>query len=175
FPTETDEEFEKSLELIRRCRFKNSFIFKYSPRPGTLAIDKYADDQEVAEEVKKYRNVRMLEVQAEVSEAVHREQVGQTLDVFVQGVSVKAKKAADQSSNPGAPGDNGSVELRWESRANEGGGAVATAEKVTQLTGRTPGDLIVMFDGAEDLVGQIVKVKIHTAKPLVLFGDRVGE
>src|SRR5206468_2071978 len=40
FPTETDEDFAQTVELVRTCRFKNSFIFKYSPRPGTTAIDR---------------------------------------------------------------------------------------------------------------------------------------
>src|SRR4051794_6099532 len=44
FPTETDQEFAQTVDLTRRCRFKNSFIFKYSPRPGTVAIDRFKDD-----------------------------------------------------------------------------------------------------------------------------------
>src|SRR5688572_23042729 len=44
FPTETDEEFEQTIQLVRDCRFKNSFIFKYSPRPGTTAIERFEDD-----------------------------------------------------------------------------------------------------------------------------------
>ncbi len=53
FPTETDAEFEQTVDLVRDCRFKNSFIFKYSPRPGTTAIDRFADD--APEPVKKVR------------------------------------------------------------------------------------------------------------------------
>src|SRR5436309_4855629 len=41
FPTETDEDFAQSVEMVRHGRFKNSFIFKYSPRPGTVAIDRF--------------------------------------------------------------------------------------------------------------------------------------
>ena len=37
FCGETEETFEKTCDLVRECRFKNSFIFKYSPRPGTKA------------------------------------------------------------------------------------------------------------------------------------------
>jgi tRNA-2-methylthio-N6-dimethylallyladenosine synthase len=58
FPTETDEDFQKTVELTRYCRFKNSFIFKYSPRPGTIAIDRHADD--VPEDVKRRRNNELL-------------------------------------------------------------------------------------------------------------------
>ena len=56
FCGETEEDFELSCELVRECRFKNSFIFKYSPRPGTVAIDRFADD--VPEDAKRRRNRR---------------------------------------------------------------------------------------------------------------------
>src|SRR5205085_7414065 len=60
FPTETDEDFAITVQLVKDCRFKNSFIFKYSPRPGTLAIDRYPDD--VPEEIKRRRNNELLAV-----------------------------------------------------------------------------------------------------------------
>ena len=65
FCGETDDDFEQTVELVKNCRFRNSFIFKYSPRPGTKAAELYADD--VPEEVKKYRNNRLLEIQIEIS------------------------------------------------------------------------------------------------------------
>src|SRR4051812_11791653 len=36
FPSETEEDFAQTVQMVTRCRFKNSFIFKYSPRPGTV-------------------------------------------------------------------------------------------------------------------------------------------
>src|SRR4051812_16102422 len=74
FPTETDAEFEQTLQLVRDCRFKNSFIFKYSPRPGTVAIDRFEDD--VPEDVKRRRNNALLAEQQRVSEDLNRELVG---------------------------------------------------------------------------------------------------
>jgi len=65
FCGETDEDFERTVDLVEYCRFRNSFIFKYSPRPGTKAAELYADD--VPEEVKKYRNNHLLEIQIEIS------------------------------------------------------------------------------------------------------------
>src|SRR5262249_38518369 len=73
FPTETDDEFSQTVEMVRRCRFKNSFIFKYSPRPGTTAIERFEDD--VPEDVKRRRNNDLLAAQAEVSAANNREMV----------------------------------------------------------------------------------------------------
>jgi tRNA-2-methylthio-N6-dimethylallyladenosine synthase len=65
FCGETDDDFEQTVELVKYCRFRNSFIFKYSPRPGTKAAKLYTDD--VPEEVKKFRNNRLLEIQIEIS------------------------------------------------------------------------------------------------------------
>jgi len=65
FCGETEEDFEQTVDLVKYCRFRNSFIFKYSERAGTKAAELYADD--VPEEVKKYRNHRLLEIQVEIS------------------------------------------------------------------------------------------------------------
>jgi tRNA-2-methylthio-N6-dimethylallyladenosine synthase len=69
FCGETDEDFEQTVDLVKYCRFRNSFIFKYSERPGTQAAELYADD--IPEDVKKYRNNRLLEVQIEISRQCH--------------------------------------------------------------------------------------------------------
>ncbi len=150
FPTETDEDFQQTVDLITWARYKNSFIFKYSPRPGTLAIDKMPDD--VPDAVKRERNNALLAAQAVNSQAIHAEQVGRTVDVLVEGASKYTQKQRDP----------GNVELRWETHA---------PARHIQLTGRTDGDLIVMFTGDEELVGRIVPVTIHDAKPLTLFGN----
>jgi tRNA-2-methylthio-N6-dimethylallyladenosine synthase len=85
FCGETEEAFQKTCDLVRESRFKNSFIFKYSPRPGTKADDLYPDD--VPEEVKKRRNNDLLAIQAEQSLADHRRFVGRTVEVLVEGLS----------------------------------------------------------------------------------------
>ena len=43
FPAETDDDFKQTIKLVEKAKFKNCFIFKYSPRPGTQADDKLAD------------------------------------------------------------------------------------------------------------------------------------
>src|SRR5689334_18586679 len=90
FPTETDEDFEQTMELTRYCRFKNSFIFKYSPRPGTIAIDRHEDD--VPEETKRQRNNALLALQGEISATLNREMIGKTVEVMVEGESKLASK-----------------------------------------------------------------------------------
>jgi tRNA-2-methylthio-N6-dimethylallyladenosine synthase len=93
FCGETEEAFARTCDLVRTAGFKNSFIFKYSPRPGTKADELYPDD--VPEEVKKRRNNDLLAIQNAVSLADHRGRVGQTVEVLVEGPSKAAHKHAD--------------------------------------------------------------------------------
>src|SRR5262249_6352881 len=85
FCGETEEQFQRSCNLVREAGFKNSFIFKYSPRPGTKAHELYADD--VPEEIKKRRNNDLLAIQNKVSVTDHRLRIGQTVSVLVEGRS----------------------------------------------------------------------------------------
>jgi tRNA-2-methylthio-N6-dimethylallyladenosine synthase len=85
FPGETVEDFEATEQLLEKARFQQSFIFKYSPRPGTLAAEKYVDD--VPREVKEARNARLLDLQNRISSAKNARLKGGTVDVLVEGVS----------------------------------------------------------------------------------------
>ena len=158
FPTETDEDFQKTVELVRYGRFKNSFIFKYSPRPGTVAIDRFADD--VPDEVKKVRNSQLLAAQAEASAENNRQMVGRTVEVLVEGESKLAAK-------PAYPASTGNIELAWERRPK------AQEAARVQLTGRTRGDQVVVFDGDRSLKGKLLDVEIVGARNLTLFGQTV--
>jgi tRNA-2-methylthio-N6-dimethylallyladenosine synthase len=161
FPTETDEDFEATRQLVRRCHFKNSFIFKYSPRPGTVAIQRFEDD--VPEDVKRRRNNELLAVQQEVCDQNNRAMIGKTVQVLVEGVSKLVANPAYPRASAGA------VELGWEKRRS----AIATASQV-QLTGRTRGDQVVAFDGDPSLTGQLLEVEIVDARNLTLFGRATG-
>jgi tRNA-2-methylthio-N6-dimethylallyladenosine synthase len=90
FCGETEESFQRTCDLVREANFKNSFIFKYSPRPGTKADELFPDD--VSEEVKKRRNNDLLAIQNAVSLADQRQRVGQTVEVLVEGPSKTAQK-----------------------------------------------------------------------------------
>lgn len=99
FPGETDEDFEASLSLIREVRYQNIFVFKYSPRPGTVADKRELDDIPMA--VKKARNNRMLEVQNEVALAEHQKMLGTQMQVLVEGFAkigskLQARTQGDQ-------------------------------------------------------------------------------
>jgi tRNA-2-methylthio-N6-dimethylallyladenosine synthase len=168
FPTETDEDFSATIELLERVRYKNNFIFKYSPRPGTVAYDRITDD--VPHEVKRQRNNELLAVQARISEEISRAQIGRTLDVLVEGASKKERKARGDY-------DDGSVMLTVGGQAPARASTVAADDDAdeVQLSGRTDGDQIVVFDGPESLRGRIVSVTITGAAPLTLFGRRTAD
>ena len=84
FPGETEEDFQDTVRLVRDCRFQNSFIFKYSPRPGTAAA---ARPDDVPMEVKKARNQELLKVQEEVSRELNNAMIGREVEVLVEGPS----------------------------------------------------------------------------------------
>jgi len=87
FGGETDADFAATVELVKKAKYKNCFIFKYSPRPGTRADDKLADT--VPAEVKKQRNIELLRVQNEISGRYNKCFLGQTLEVLAEGPSKK--------------------------------------------------------------------------------------
>jgi tRNA-2-methylthio-N6-dimethylallyladenosine synthase len=93
FPGETDDDFAQTVDLVKKADYKNSFIFKYSPRPGTIA-DKRLEDN-VPQEIKEKRNHELLKVQEEISRALASEFIGQTVKVLVEGPSKKAHMAGN--------------------------------------------------------------------------------
>jgi len=140
FPGETHADHQASADLIRRSCYRNSFIFKYSPRPGTAAEKQLKDD--VPDQVKRRRVGELLAVQAEVGLAHHKAYVGRTVEVLIEGPAPRAEK----QPTPAPPG-------------------------MVQLTGRTRGDHIVVFDGPRRLAGEYVDVRITRASSLTLFGQ----
>jgi tRNA-2-methylthio-N6-dimethylallyladenosine synthase len=159
FPTETDEEFAMTADLLAYCRFKNSFIFKYSPRPGTNAL-RYADD--IPEEVKRKRNNELLAVQSRVCLETNAAMIGQTLEIIVEGEGSLTAPAFTP-----APADGGKVELGWEKKRT----APLTGQK--QFLGRTRGDQIVAVNAADGLLGKLATVRIIDARQMTLFGELV--
>jgi tRNA-2-methylthio-N6-dimethylallyladenosine synthase len=90
FSGETETSFQRSCDLVATAGFKNSFIFKYSPRPGTKGDELYTDD--VPEEIKKRRNNDLLAIQNGVSLLDHQSRIGQKVEVLVEGLSKNALK-----------------------------------------------------------------------------------
>jgi tRNA-2-methylthio-N6-dimethylallyladenosine synthase len=160
FCGETDAEFQTTLDLVRTADFKNSFIFKYSPRPGTKAFDRQPDD--VPEHVKKERNQALLEAQAAVSLAGNLRFIGTRQQVLVEGLSVRDERRQAKSAVPPA---------EQVKSAEASAEAAPSPETLAQLTGRTMCDRIVVFDAPLRLIGRLVDVDIQAAGAWSLAGD----
>ena len=88
FHSESEDDFEQTLSLMREVGFDASFMFKYSERPGTLASRTMPDN--VPEAVKIDRLNRMIALQNELSLASNRADIGKTFEVLVEGVSKRS-------------------------------------------------------------------------------------
>ena len=133
FPGETQADHQASAELIRRSAFRNSFIFKYSPRPGSSSSRRLEDN--VPDEVKKRRNNELLAVQGEVSLAHNQGYVGRTVEVLVEGPS---RRSAKQAHTPVA----GAMQLGGRTRGDhivvfDGPGELAGRYVSVEITGAT--------------------------------------
>jgi tRNA-2-methylthio-N6-dimethylallyladenosine synthase len=89
--SETEEDHQMSLDLMRQCQYDSAFLFKYSQRPGTYAARHLADD--VAEEVKLRRLNEMIALQNELSRQQNAKDKGKTFEILVEG---RSKRSADQ-------------------------------------------------------------------------------
>ncbi|MFG0297903.1 MAG: TRAM domain-containing protein, partial [Maioricimonas sp. JB045] len=149
---------------------KNSFIFKYSPRPGTKADDLFDDD--VPESVKKRRNNELLALQTEISEEDNAEFIGRTVEILVEGPS---KKASRERASMDLPGWHDAAKLE---ATDDGAGADtvpadssgAAASAAMQLVGRTKCDRIVVFDGNPRLAGTLAEVRVEDCTATTLLG-----
>jgi tRNA-2-methylthio-N6-dimethylallyladenosine synthase len=99
FPGESDEDFQQTINLIKEAGFKNSYIFKYSPRPGTIGDKKLKDN--VPQAVKKQRNIELLAVQEKISAELAEKCLGKTVKVLVEGPSKKPHlNSAERENRP---------------------------------------------------------------------------
>ena len=90
FHSETEEDFEETLSLMREVGFDSAFLFKYSERPGTYASKHLPDD--VPEEVKITRLQRMIDLQNELSLESNRRDIGHEFEVLVEGFSKRSRE-----------------------------------------------------------------------------------
>ena len=90
FHSESEEDFELTLSLMREVGYDSSFLFKYSERPGTFASKHLPDD--IDEEVKIARLQRMIDLQNELSLESNRRDIGKTFEVLVEGYSKRSSE-----------------------------------------------------------------------------------
>ncbi len=84
FPGETDKDFQETVRLMEDVRFQNCFIFKYSPRTGTKAAEL---EDDVADEVKRARNMKLLELQKGISLEENKKLIDRVVEVLAEGAS----------------------------------------------------------------------------------------
>lgn len=87
FCTETQEDHEETLSLMKWAEFDMAYMFKYSERPGTYAAKNLKDD--VPEEVKLQRLQEMISLQNDLSLKSNRKDIGKTFEVLAEGISKK--------------------------------------------------------------------------------------
>lgn len=90
FHSETEEDHQMSLSLMRECAYDSAFMFKYSERPGTYASKHLPDD--IPEEVKIRRLNEMIELQNHLSAESNARDINKVFEVLVEGVSKRSKE-----------------------------------------------------------------------------------
>ncbi len=131
FPGETKEDFEETMDVVRRVRFDNAFTFLYSPREGTPAASMPG---QVPEATAQERFDRLLaEVQTIAGERAE-ELTGRVMDVLVESVNRQDKSL---------------------------------------VTGRLGSNSIVHLPGGEELIGQIVPVRLTECRGFYYYGTMV--
>ncbi|GHV24783.1 tRNA-2-methylthio-N(6)-dimethylallyladenosine synthase [Bacteroidia bacterium] len=90
FHSETEEDHQETLSLMREVGYDSAFMFKYSERPGTYAAKNLPDD--VPEEVKIRRLNEIIALQLELSLTRNKEDVGKTVEVVVEGFSKRSRE-----------------------------------------------------------------------------------
>ena len=88
--SETEEDHQLSLSLMRQCAYDSSFMFKYSERPGTYASKHLPDD--VPEDVKVRRLEELIALQNELSAESNKHCIGREYDILVEGVSKRSRE-----------------------------------------------------------------------------------
>lgn len=81
FPGETEKDFQQTLDLVREVRFDAAFMFKYSPRPGTVAA---AMINQVDEYTKSRRLDTLLQLQHEIAGEMNRNLTGSRVEVMIE-------------------------------------------------------------------------------------------
>ncbi|HKD20313.1 MAG TPA: radical SAM protein, partial [Thermoanaerobaculia bacterium] len=98
FPGETEEDFEATLELVRRVRFGSLFGFRYSPRPGTAAA-RWGKASEVPEDVSAERLARLLDLQSGLQRETNEALVGREFEILIEGTDRRGQSKGRTSCN----------------------------------------------------------------------------
>ncbi|MGC8744349.1 MAG: tRNA (N6-isopentenyl adenosine(37)-C2)-methylthiotransferase MiaB [Verrucomicrobiia bacterium] len=86
FPGETDEDFEQTVDLVKKAQFDQAFIFKYSPREGTKAA---AMPDQIPQDIKESRHQYLLSLMNQIGAQRYSRFVGKRVQILVEGPSKK--------------------------------------------------------------------------------------
>jgi tRNA-2-methylthio-N6-dimethylallyladenosine synthase len=89
FCSETEEDHQETLSLMKYVQYDYAYMFKYSERPGTKAAQNMEDD--VPEETKKRRLNEIIDLQTKISEKNKLETIGKSFEVLIEGTSKKSE------------------------------------------------------------------------------------
>ncbi len=101
FPGETEEDFQATMDVVRKSRFAMAYTFQYSKRPGTPAADM---PNQVEKEVVQERYERLLELVNEVAWQENQKQIGQEVEVLV--ANGEGRKDSNTNRMTGRAKDN---------------------------------------------------------------------
>ena len=148
FPGETEEDFEMTLDVIRKVKFDSAFTFQYSRRPDTKAA---AFPDQIPQDVVTERFGRLLELQNAMTLASNESVVGTTEEILIEGQSATAPNV-----------------LTGRTRSNRL--VNFTIPKGKTLRGKSIDPSADEFK-ADDLEGELAMVKILKAKPFSVEGE----
>ncbi len=144
FPTETEENFMDTYNLVKEIEFDASYIFKYSTRPGTKAAEM---EDNVPEGIKKERLNNLLSLQKKIVQKRNEKLIGKEVEILVEGYNTK-NKSKSFGETPHRP----DVSRDW-------------------CVGKTRNFKSVSFKSDKDLIGKLVKVKIIEVRGGLLEGE----
>ena len=90
YHSETEEDHQESLSLMREVGYDSAFMFKYSERPGTYAAKHLPDD--VPEDTKIRRLNELIALQNKISAEQYSKDIGKTFDILVEGFSKRSRQ-----------------------------------------------------------------------------------
>ena len=89
FCTESEQDHQDTLDIMRQSKYEYSYMFAYSERPGTLAAKRYTDD--IPDEVKKRRLDEIVKLQNSLSLETNKLDIGKVFEVLIEGNSKKSE------------------------------------------------------------------------------------
>lgn len=90
FHSETEEDYQETLSLMREVGYDSAFLFKYSERPGTYAANNLTDDVPEAEKIRRLQG--LIDLQNQLSEECNLRDIGKVFEVLVEGFSKRSRE-----------------------------------------------------------------------------------